>query len=305
MESVTLMYLYRAYRLIFESEFPIPEFLPAEEANAAPDVRIRYGAVPPGLENPAGRGVLYQADASQFLLALPDLARYLVQNGSEIVVEPQPGSLESDVRVFLLGSCIGALLHQRGHLVLHAGAIRTPGGAALFSGPSGCGKSTLIGEFLRRGYPMMVDDVCALVLDPQGLPLVLPGYPRTRLWSDAAAQLEQDVSALPRTRPSLEKYERQVADQFWDSPAGLRRIYLLTANNQDVLRLSPLPRVNAFKTVLRNTYRQQFLDGLEMRAAHFDLAAAVARQASIVHVSRPSQPFRLRELADLIEQDLA
>ena len=60
--------------------------------------------------------------------------------------DPAPGRdlYESDVRVFLLGSCIGALLHQRGILVLHAGAIHTDKGAVLFTGPWGIGKSTLL-----------------------------------------------------------------------------------------------------------------------------------------------------------------
>ena len=299
------MYFYKAYQLNVHAEFPIPEFLESKETSAVPDVVIRHGALPAALENVTGKGVLYQATASQFLLTIHDVARYLVQNGDEIIVEPYPGSLESDVRVFLLGSCVGALLHQRGLLVIHAGAIHTDKGAVLFTGHSGCGKSTLLGELMRRGYKMMVDDVCGVVLDSAGTPLVLPGYPRTRLWSDAAHKLEQDVSALERTRPSMEKYERQAPEQYWDQPAPLRRIYLLTSSNKDELELKPVPRIQTFRIVLHNTYRQQFLDGLEMRAPHFDLVAAVTKQTGVTRVIRPSQPFRLVELADLIEQDLA
>ena len=115
------MFSYRAYNYLIESELKFPEFLPAVEDDvdfSGPPVVIRYGDVPAELENPTGRGVLYQASAHQFLLKLDGVARYLVCNGNEIVVEPAPGSLASDVRVFLLGSCFGALLHQRGVLVL-------------------------------------------------------------------------------------------------------------------------------------------------------------------------------------------
>ena len=35
------------------------------------------------------------------------------------------------------------------------------------------------------------------------------------------------------------------------------------------------------------------------------LVAAVAKQTGVTRVTRPSHPFRLVELADLIEQDLA
>jgi hypothetical protein len=298
------MYTYKAYQLNIHAEFSIPEF-PTGDETALPDVVIHQGAVPAELENVSGKGVVYQATANKFLLTMQDLARYLVQNGNEIIVEPAPDSLESDMRVFLLGSCIGALLHQRGLLVIHAGAVYTEKGAVLFTGPSGIGKSTLLGELLRRGYKMMVDDVCGVVLDAAGAPLVLPGYPRTRLWSDSVHKLEQDIQEMVRTRPNMEKYERQAPEQYWDQPAPLRRIYLLSTSNKDELYLKAVPRIHTFRIVLHNTYRQQFLDGLEMRAPHFNLISAVAKQTGVTHVTRPSQLFRLTELADLIEQDLA
>ena len=298
------MFHYKAYQLCIDAEFPIPEFTVRDGAASA-DVIIRQGSVPSTLENATGMGVLYQASADKFLLKMEDIGSYLVQNGNEMIVEPAANSLESDLRVFLLGSCIGALLHQRGLLVLHAGAIHTDQGAVLFTGPSGIGKSTILGEMLRRGYKMMVDDVCAVTLDEGGYPLVLPGYPRTRLWSDSAQKLEQDIGSMERTRPQLEKYERQASEQFWDQPALLRRIYLLNANNKDELNLKVVPPIRTFNIVIHNTYRKQFLDGLEMRAAHFGLAAATAKHTGVVQVTRPSHPFRLTELADLIEQDLA
>jgi hypothetical protein len=301
------MYHYEAYHCRIDSELEFPELIETGSAEgcSSPDIHICTGVVPDALENPTGKGVLYQASANQFLLNMDGVARYLVQNGNEIIVQPAPESLAGDVRVFLLGSCIGALLHQRGVLVLHAGAVYTDRGAVLFTGPSGVGKSTLLGEFLRRGYRMMVDDVCAVVVDAAGTPLVLPGYPRTRLWTDAAHRLEQDITGLERTRPGMEKYERQVPAQFWDQPATLHHIYLLTSSNRDELKLEAEPRIRTFSIVLHNTYRRQFLDGLEMRAPHFGLVSAVAKASGVTRVVRPSYPFRLVELADLIEQDLA
>jgi hypothetical protein len=294
---------YNAYQLHIQADFAIPEFPGAAEAAAA-DVFIRYGQTPAALENVTGQGVLYQANNQQFLLNMAGIARYLVQNGSEIIVEPAADSLESDVRVFLLGSCLGALLHQRGLLVLHAGAIFTQQGAVLFTGHSGAGKSTLVGEMMRRGYKMMVDDVCALTLGQDGAPLVLPGYARTRLWSDAAKKLEQDTRTMTRTRAEMEKFESQVPDQFYAQPAPMRRIYLLTASNKDDLKLQALPRIHTFSIILHNTYRQQFLDGLEMRAPHFGLVAAVAKHSGVTQITRPTTPFRLTELGDLVEKDL-
>lgn len=299
------MYRYQAYNLAFTSELLFPEFLPLEQRETpCPPITIRYGAVPADLVDPVGRGVLYQATANQFLLKMDGIARYLVRNGNEIVVQPAEGSLESDVRVFLLGSCLGALLHQRGVLVLHASGIGTQKGAFLFTGPSGMGKSTLLGELLARGHSMLVDDVCAITPDSAGDPIVQPAYPRTRVWADTAKKLVLETAGMERTRPEMEKFERQVPEQFWDQPARLRRIYHLTSTNKDELCLDPLPRLQTFGAVLHNTYRHVFLDGLEMRKPHFDLVSAVAGRVGVTRVVRPSGAFKLAELADLIEQDI-
>lgn len=102
------MFSYKTYELILHSEFPIPEFIPYPAEVA--DVTLRYGEVPEQLETIEGRGVLYQANARQFLLKLDDIAHYLVQNGNEIIVSPR-GTV-ADMRVFLLGSALGlSLIH--------------------------------------------------------------------------------------------------------------------------------------------------------------------------------------------------
>ncbi len=268
------------------------------------DVHIRAGAVPESLDNPTSSGVLYEASADLFLLNLQGIGRYLIRNGDEIIIERCADASDNDVRVFLLGSGFGALLHQRQLLVIHAGAIYSEHGAVLFSGPSGAGKSTLLGEMIRRGYNMMVDDVCAVTLDSDEKPLVLPGYPRTRLWADSAEKLEVSTDGLQKTRPTLEKYERQLPDQFHASNAQMHRIYLLNSHNTDKLELEPLPAINTFAAVLHNTYRNSFLEGLEMRETHFAMVSALATNVSVVKVVRPSGSFRLTELADLIEADL-
>jgi hypothetical protein len=268
-------------------------------------VTVHYGDVPENLEQVLGQGVLYQASANQFLLKMDDIAHYLIQNGNEIIVQPQANSISSDIRVFLLGSGIGALLHQRGLLVLHAAALYTELGAVLFCGVSGSGKSTLLGEFLRRGYSMMVDDVCAIVVDLQKNLTVLPGYPRTRLWLDSVKKLDQNIEQMVRTRAKMEKYERQVPDQYWDQTTNLRKIYLLTEHNQDEIILEKIPRIHTFNLVLRNTYRHQFLDGLNMRGSHFESVTAVAQQIQVTRIQRPRHGFQLTELADNIEQNLA
>lgn len=298
--------IYRAYGLVFRSSLPLPELTetgPADD-QAAPDVTVRAGRLPDHLDEPLATGSIHEANADELLLRIEGVGRYLVSRGSRIVVEPDPDASDHEVRVFLLGTCLGALLHQRGFLVLHASGMATEHGAVLFSGVSGAGKSTLLAEMLHRGYRMMVDDVCAVRFDADDRPIVVPSYPRTRIWGETAARLEIDTAGMPRTRPEMDKYERQIPEQFADQPAPLTRLYHLAGSNEDELSLTRLGQLEAFDVVVNNTYRQILLDGFARRGEHFRLAGLAARAASVTRVIRPTTSFRLRELADLIEEDL-
>lgn len=307
-EGATEAGRFHAYGLDFSSTIAIPEMQVVDAGSRGgrnADVTIELGAVPDHLPDPINVGVVYESNANELLVRISNVARYWISEGRRIVIEPAPEATDHEVRVFLLGTCIGALLHQRGLYVFHASGIGTPDGAVLFAGVSGAGKSTLLAELLRRGYRMMVDDVCAITVGDGGQPEVIPSYPRTRLWGETAARLAIETEGLTRTRPTMDKYERQLPDQFWDEVAPLRRIYHLTGSNGDELSLSPLGSVESFQVIRSNTYRDALVDGFALRREHFELASAIARAADVVRIVRPVDSFRLVELADLIIEDLA
>ncbi|MGB1251980.1 MAG: hypothetical protein ACPG8W_15290, partial [Candidatus Promineifilaceae bacterium] len=247
--------------------------------------------------------VLYQATPTQFLLKMDGIARYLVSNGNKIVVEPAPNALESDIRVFLLGSCIGTLLHQRKILALHASAIEYNGNAILFAGNSGAGKSTLLNAFLQRGYKMLTDDVAGVQIGADGMPHVLPGIPRTKLWADAAKKLERNTEGLNRTRPHMEKFEIPTFEQFTTESAPFKRLYILKSVNRDELELEPMEMRQSFGMLARYTYRSRFLDALRYRGQHLLLTTKITQHVQVVRACRPSHPYRLQEFTDLIEND--
>jgi hypothetical protein len=305
--SQSARHLFRAYGLLFASSIPVPEMTPVDAdavGDQQPDVNISLGTMPEHLEQaliyPSG----HEANAEQFLLRVADVGEYLVSRGVDIVIDPAPGVTAHELRVFMLGTCLGVLLHQRGFLVLHASGIGTEQGAVLFAGNSGAGKSTLLAELLRRGEKMLVDDVCAIRVRDDALPIVVPSYPRTRLWGETAARLSIDTTDLTRTRPQMDKYERQVPEQFWDREVPLFRLYHLAGSNGSELSLMRLGPLEAFNTVLHNTYRKVLLEGLVRQREHFEMVSRTARASTVIRVIRPVETFQLRELADLVMLDL-
>lgn len=295
---------YYAFGLNIESEIEFPLLI--EGHRPAPDLVIRLGPVPHILEQAQAKEgeSIYQISAGSLLLKIDKVARYLVSGGCEIIVEPDLAASEKDVRLFLLGSAMGALLYQRGVWPLHGSAIVCGDGAALFVGARGSGKSSLAGEFHRRGFEVLADDICAINAGNDGTFQVWPGIPNIKLWADSVVKLGGDPSQLTRTSSAHDKYDIPV-QQFGRDPLAVQAVYALyTLDSQGGVILKPLKGFDKIQELTANTYRLPFLAGMQLAPQHFQQVQALARQVRVVRITRPLQPFLLSELADMIERDI-
>jgi hypothetical protein len=287
---------YLAYGLPILSGLALPE-LPIRNYPDPQQVRIHAGVVAPELAGCTGKGALFQTDQSRFLLCLDGIARYLVTNGNQIVVDPAPETDADSVRLFLLGSVFGALLHQRGLLPLHASAIETARGVVLFAGASGTGKSTLAGAFYRRGYRVVADEICAL--DGDG---VLPAIPHLVLWPDAVEELGLWSEAVMQVRPTIRKFRVPVEPWASQAPLPVYAIYFLSMTNRPNFAVSRLRGVEKLQALINCTFRRQFISGTESAAGYMRLVTAAAGMIPVSRLVR-SPSRSLAETADLLERD--
>ncbi|MEN9573668.1 MAG: hypothetical protein RL514_1523 [Verrucomicrobiota bacterium] len=269
------------------------------------DAVFRLGEVPLELPECLVRKAHFQAAPGKLLVWMDAVARFLVQEGREILVQPLPGAQESDLRELLLCSPMGALLHQRGVLPLHASVIVTEQGAVAFAGRSGHGKSTLAALFQRRGHPVLADDLAVVTFDEAGRPMVAPGYPQLKLRPDSLAQLGHGSAQLPRVRAPREKFAFAFPEAFHAEPLPLVRLYVLEAcQSADGLRLETLPVAEKLRHLLTHTYRKGYLAGLGRKPAHFQMVARLVTAVPAKLVKRPAEDgFQLDELAGLLAAD--
>jgi len=289
------MHEYIAYGLAIHSEIPLPELTP--RPSARPDVRVHLGGVPEALDAPLARRALWTARPGEWLLEFEGVGRYYVRDGCEIRVEPEGD--EADVRAFLFSSTWGALLHQRGLLVLHASAVHTPAGAVAVAGKSGAGKSTTLARLLERGHILLADDKVA-VIQEDGRPMVVPGYPTVRLWRDARERMGAPADGLPRLRADLEKYLFR-ADEIRAEPSPLRALFCLDARSVSEVQVERMEGVEAFQAVYRSTYRNRLVAGFGMREAHFRRVSALAAVVPVFQVARPHGEDTVGALVEAVE----
>ncbi len=295
-------FYYRAFGLTIGSSLELPELL-EEEPLPLPDVLIRQGPVPRALENPKTTGVRFQARPDQFLLTVDRVARYHVSAGNRVLVDPAPGVSERELRLFLLGSVFGALLHQRGLLPFHAGAIEAGDKCVVFCGASGTGKSTIVKAFMKRGYHLHSDDICVISINKDGIPLVFPGLPQLKLWEDTLIKTGESATPYNRVRRVLDKFAVPAGDYFNNRPLPLKKIYVLHPHNEREIECSAVTGMEKFNVLKNHTYRFRFIEGLETEVPHFKTAAVIGNHVPMSRVRRPRKPFLLDELADCLEQD--
>ena len=289
---------YRAGGLRIASEIPLPELVPQPPAST--DIPISLGNVPATFPAPQWEGYGVQVQGDTALLQIPDIARYLIEHGKTIRIDPIANAEMVDIRLFLLGTAFGIACHQNGIFPLHASAVRVDHQAIAFVGPSGAGKSTLGTWLARAGYPMLTDDVCILEPARDAAPTAHSGSPRIKLWLDALEALEIDHRTLQRDMTRTDKFHLTLDQQHKAIAAPLRAIYLLDSDDApDCWIEGPLDRFSAITSIADNTYRQELVQPLGRSRQHFNACADIARQVPVYRLLRPRS---LRAMDSVIEQ---
>jgi len=290
-------YYYTAFGLSFASDVECPELTVMEPSSRA-DVTITLAEIPERIEAPLHVARRAQIGEGVFQFEPRGLARYRVVRGEAIQVQPLAGAAPEDVRLYLLGTALGILLHQRGLLPLHASVVEWDGGAVAFCGPSGAGKSTLAAALHSRGQSVLCDDVGVVVPGPDGDPLLYPGFPRIKLWRDALEHFDLDHRELTPDWTRAEKYHLQLHDTFHRRPLPLRQVHFLErAGAGEPAALHPLKGGTGVPLLVTNTYRAGQARRMGESRANFLRCAQVADKVALYRFVRP---WGLEQLAESI-----
>jgi hypothetical protein len=301
-EALADLHHYRVSGLVVASDVALPGLNAAGAGQRTPDVVIRAARVPDELPDATTSGATWQIAGKRFLMRIPDVARFLLTDGRRIDYAVEPEGDPADIPIFILGTAIGILLHQREQIVLHASAIRVGGKAILFCGQSGAGKSTLAAALSKHGYAVMTDDVCAITTAGGNAPLVHPDGRQLKLWAQAIAKLDLGPDQGERVRSRLEKFYVEPRDTFSDAlPLGA--IYVLREARPPHAPGIVTPNiVDASLLLRRNAYRPLLVKRMDQKAGYFHAATTIANASGIFYLTRPLDFAALPQVVGWLEQ---
>jgi hypothetical protein len=286
---------YSVYGLRIHADIACPELPLHPQPDGNPDVTIRLLPALNGTSESVESGG-YEVRPGAFRLVVKGVGRYLVEDGKRISIEPSAGSSADEVRLFLLGSVIGALLYQRGLFPLHGSAVETRWGAMIFVGAQGIGKSTLAAQFYRRGYRLLSDDVCAVTGGDGGLQ-VLPALSHFRLCADAYERLAPALDA----RFNVDKFVVPMREGYCSAASPLKAIHILADQEDGDAQFEIIRGFDRVQRLLENLYRPQYLKGQETQSDLMRLAGKIAQDTPMVKFSRKRDAERINGMIDFLE----
>lgn len=297
---------YKFGGVILDTEMPLEGGLCAVrghefENTDIPHVTIDYGVLPKHLDGAIKSSPLWESTANAFLYNYPKAGRFMVTGGKKILIERGEHASDWNVVNALVRAPLGALLHQRGHLVLHASAITIGAKCYIFMGNSCAGKSTLAAYMVhQRGCGFLTDEICSIEFKPEKF-YVHAASPEVRLFNDSKNQFNLQENEATKN-PELPKNHIDQRERIEAQPVEVAAIYNLSEpRGKDTQpKISLIEKRLAMDFLKQNTYRQKFITGREAAANHFKRCATVLDKVPIFEFNRPKDFAKIDETMSML-----
>ncbi|UPG65834.1 aldolase [Metabacillus endolithicus] len=293
-------YKFKAFGLNIISDFYFSELPINKFEFGFEDIVIEKADLTLNWKHLSGQSKYFTIKNNLILVRIPNNAIYMIENGNKIYYSPMENVDADQLRLYLLGTCMGALLLQRRILPLHGSAIEINGKAYAIVGDSGAGKSTLASALLRLGYHLISDDVIPVTISEQGIPLVTPAYPQQKLWVESLNQFGMKSDSYSPLFNRETKFAIPVTDQFASKPLQLEGIIELSKNENDNITLTHVTGLQKLQTLYNHTYRNLFIAPLGLIDWHFNTSTKICEQINMFQLKRPTTRFSADELAEAI-----
>lgn len=292
--------VYEAYGLTISSEIPLPELLPINVEDGKTDIVIEKADLHTLWSEHSVPDDDFVIKKDWIMFHVSKTAIFLIQSGNRIEFSPIDAAQEDEIRLYLLGTCMGAILMQRKILPIHGSAVAIDGKAYAIVGDSGAGKSTLASAFLKRGYKLMSDDVIPVTLNHENIPIVTPSYPQQKLWLESLNHFEMDSNNYQPLIVREDKFAVPVQSQFFSEPLPLAGVFELIKGEDSEIDIKPIQSLQRFYKLYHHTYRNFFIQKSGLMDWHFNTSARMIKKIEFFQIRRPTNRFTATDLSEII-----
>lgn len=296
-------YNYKAFGLKIRSEIFLPELVNIQESIDIPNLHIKFEDLSSLWDHSSESGRVTAIKDDLLMFRVPDLAIFGVKGGRYIKISPLSMVDDGELRLFVLGTCMGIVLMQRKTLPLHGSAVAIDGHVFAFVGEQGAGKSTLAHAFLKRGGQLITDDVIA-ISHIEDKPYVIPAYPQQKLWEESLQAFGEKTEGYKSLFSRESKYAIPIESNYCESPLPISRIYELIPGDTNKVILSAIEGLYRFLTLHRHTYRNFLISRLNLKEWHFNQTAKILSSIPCLQIQRPTDYFSADEIVSLILNSL-
>lgn len=291
-------YTYKAFGLNLSSEIQLPELGIHHEEQI--DIEIKLTDLKSISATLDMIPLRYLARERDFFFKVPGAAIFCVRNGNEILVSPLEDYDLDELRLYILGTCMGAILFQRNILPLHGSAVSINDKVYAVIGDSGAGKSTLATSLVKKGYQLLTDDVIAVTLSTENQPIITPSYPQQKLWEESLHRFGMSNSSFKPIYKRQKKFAVPVKSMFLDQKVPLAGIFELVKSKDEKVFVKEIQNLERFHTLLRHTYRNFLLKDFGLMDWHLKMCSNFVNKIKMYQIQRPEDGFSVDEITDQI-----
>lgn len=284
-----------------ESDFVLNGLLPSDGPT---DVHIVEGEVAAKFPRPADENSYWSEGKDSFAFRVKHLGAFWITNGNNITVQSGDMSTDEELSLFILGTCMGALLIQRGLIPIHGSALSIHNKQFIITGNSGAGKSTLTASINKLGYSFLADDISALQIKDDGEAWILPAFPKQKLCGDTAYKILGSLDGLERIPGDRDKYHVPGIGQFITQSKQLHALFELSTHSDTYVEIEEVKGAERLAIIMRNTYRFQLVEVKGIEAKHFQQCTEIAKQIRVYRLKRPARGFTVEEQIRKIMNEL-
>jgi hypothetical protein len=295
--------IYHGFGLSVMSEIPLREFIHLEHRDLV-DVQVNIDDLSHLWDEYNQHENSFVVNENHIMFQVTGTAIYLIENGNKITVSPYEGADEDQIRLYLLGTCMGVILQQRKILPLHGSVIAINGKAYAFVGDSGAGKSTLASAFLKKGYQLLTDDVIPVRFTEDGVPMVIPSYPHQKLWQQSLNHFGMESDQYRPLFGRETKFAVPVSSQFSQEALPLGGIFELIKSEDEEIEVRPIQGLERLHALYKHTYRNFLLAPAGLMDWHFATSTQLINQTDLYQLRRPVSRFTANDLTEVILETL-